>query len=129
MIRAEKRRGTIAGRFFKRNYVRYHFRMSNAARSIFEVLCPCCSAKLQIDPELQIVIHHREPEKKPVIEDLHAAVQGLKGEADRRNEIFEKSFASHLSGEKVREKKFDELLKQAREDPSDRPPKRPFDLD
>jgi len=96
---------------------------------MFEVKCPCCESTLQIDPELQLVIHHREPEKKPAIEDLQAAVQQLKGEADRRNDVFQKSFASHLSGEKVREKRFEELLKQAKEDKSGAPPKRPFDLD
>lgn len=103
--------------------------MANQASGVFEVKCPCCEATLQIDPELQIVLHHREAEKKPVIEDLHAAVQQLKGEADRRNDVFQKSFASHLSGEKVREKKFEELLRQAKEDKSGTPPKRPFDLD
>ncbi len=103
--------------------------MANPAISVFEVKCPCCGSTLQIDPEMQLVLSHREPEKKPVIEDLHAAVQQLKGEADRRNDVFEKSFASHLSGEKVREKKFEELLKQAKEDKSGAPPKRPFDLD
>lgn len=84
---------------------------------------------MQIDPETQVVLHHKEPEKKPLIDDLNAAVQQLKGEADRRSNVFEKSFASHLTGEKVRGKKFDELLKQAKEDSSDTPPKRPFDLD
>jgi hypothetical protein len=84
---------------------------------------------LKIDAELQVIIQHQEPEKKPLIEDLHVAVQQLQGEADRRNDIFEKSFASHLSGEKVRERKFEELLKQAKEDKSGAPPKRPFDLD
>jgi hypothetical protein len=103
--------------------------MANQASAIFEVKCPCCGSALQVDPELQVIINHREPEKKLAIEDLHAAVQQLKGDADRRNDIFEKSFASHLSGEKVREKKFEELLKQAKEDKSGAPPKRPFDLD
>ena len=53
----------------------------------------------------------------------------LKGEAERRNDVFEKSFATHLSGDKVREKRFEELLRQAKEDTSEIPPKRPFDLD
>jgi hypothetical protein len=75
------------------------------------------------------VLHHKAVEKKPAIEDLHTAVQNLKGEAARRNDIFEKSFASHLNSDKVREKKFDELLKQAKEDKTGAPPKRPFDLD
>lgn len=109
--------------------MRYDSVMANSTSSIFEVKCPCCDATLQIDGELQIVVHHHEPEKKPLIEDLSAAVQQLKGEADRRNDVFEKSFASHRSGEKIRERKFDELLKQAKEDKTEAPPKRPFDLD
>jgi len=103
--------------------------MANSASRVFEVKCPCCDSTLQIDPETEVIIQHHEPEKKPAIEDLHEAVQQLKGEADRRNQVFEKSFASHLSGEKVREKKFEELLRQAKEDKSGAPPKRPFDLD
>ncbi len=103
--------------------------MAKPASELFEVKCPCCGSTLQIDPEMQLVLQHREPEKKLAIEDLHTAVQQLKGEADKRNDIFEKSFASHRSGEKVREKKFEELLKQAKEDKSGAPPKRPFDLD
>lgn len=100
-----------------------------STNSLFEVACPCCGSTLQVDPETQTVIHHREPERKPLIEDLQAAVQGLKGEAAKRNELFEKSFASHLSADKVREKKFEELLRQAKEDKSGAPPKRAFDLD
>jgi hypothetical protein len=103
--------------------------MANSTGQIFEVKCPCCDSLLQIDSELQMVINHREPEKKPLIENLTEAVQQLKGEAARRNDVFEKSFASHLSSDKVREKKFDELLKQAKESKDSTPPKRPFDLD
>jgi hypothetical protein len=103
--------------------------MAQSTSPLFEVKCPCCGTALQIDAELQVVIRHQEPEKKPAIEDLHAAVQQLKGDAARRNEMFEKSFASHLSADKVRERKFDELLKQAKEDKTGKPPPRPFDLD
>ena len=103
--------------------------MANEAGRIIEVKCPCCSATLQIDTELELVLNHKEVEKKPLIEDLQAAVQNLKGEAARRNDVFEKSFASHLTGEKARERKFDELLKQAKEDTSGTRPERPFDLD
>lgn len=96
---------------------------------VFEIKCPCCEATLQVDSGSQLVINHRAIEKKPMIEDLQAAVQQLKGEAERRNDVFEKSFASHRVSEQVREKKFEELLKQAKEDPSAPAPKRPFDLD
>jgi hypothetical protein len=103
--------------------------MAERASELIDILCPCCGSTLLVDPEMKLVIQHREPEKKPLIEDLHSAVQQLKGDADRRNEVFEKSFASHRSGEKVREKKFEELLRQAKEDKTGTPPKRPFDLD
>jgi hypothetical protein len=103
--------------------------MAERASELIDVLCPCCGSTLRVDLEMKLVIQHREPEKKPLIEDLHSAVQQLKGDADRRNDVFEKSFASHRSGEKVREKKFEELLKQAKEDKTGTPPKRPFDLD
>jgi hypothetical protein len=103
--------------------------MAEGTSDLIDILCPCCGSTLRVDPETKLVIQHREPERKPLIEDLHSAVQQLKGDADRRNEVFEKSFASHRSGEKVREKKFEELLKQAKEDKTGAPPKRPFDLD
>jgi hypothetical protein len=103
--------------------------MAGTSDQLIEVECPCCGSTLQIDVETRAIIQHREPEKKPLIEDLQTAVQNLRGEADRRNEIFEKSFASHLNADKVREKKFEELLKQAKEDQSGAPPRRPFDLD
>ncbi len=109
--------------------LRYDSGMAGKYDELIEVECPCCGSTLRIDAETRAVIQHREPEKKPLIEDLQVAVKQLKGEADRRNDVFEKSFASHLSADKVREKKFEELLKQAREDKSGAPPKRPFDLD
>lgn len=109
--------------------MRYYPGMAEPVNQLLEVACPCCGAKLHIDPETRTVLRHEEPPKKPMIEDLHAAVQELKGEADRRNDLFEKSFASHRNSDRVREKKFEELLKQAKEDKTGAPPKRPFDLD
>ena len=100
-----------------------------SASDLIEVQCPCCGSTLRIDPETRVVLQHKEPEKKPLIDDLRAAARALKGEAERRNDVFEKSFASHLNADKVREKKFEELLKQAKEDKSGAPPKRLFDLD
>jgi hypothetical protein len=98
-------------------------------RELFEVKCPCCDALLKIDPETRAVIAHKVPEKPPVIEDLAAAVERLKGAPGRRDEAFNKSFAEHKMHGKVLESKFDELLKQAKESPDKGPPRRGFDLD
>jgi hypothetical protein len=96
---------------------------------LFEVTCPCCEAILKIDPETRAVISHKVPEKPPAIEDLAAAVAKLKGESGRREEVFRKSVESEKMHGKVLEKKFDELLKQAKENPDLTPPKRDIDLD
>jgi hypothetical protein len=103
--------------------------MPKGKRELVEVRCPCCEATLQIDPELKAVISYEEHEKPRTIEDLSVAVQKLKGEEARRGEAFDKSFEAHKSHKQVLERKFDELLKQAKDKPDAPPPKRPFDYD
>jgi hypothetical protein len=99
------------------------------AKALIEVTCPCCQAVLKIDAETQAVIAHKVPEKPPAIEDLAAAVAKLKGEPGRREEMFRKSFAAEKSMGKVLDRKFEELLKQAKENPDAPRPLRDFDLD
>jgi hypothetical protein len=98
-------------------------------KGLIEVECPCCQALLKVDPETRAVISHKVPEKPPTVEDLAAAVARLKGEAGRRDEVFRKQVETEKAHGKVLEKKFDELLKQARENPDLTPPTRDIDLD
>jgi hypothetical protein len=97
-------------------------------KGIFEVECPCCKASLGIDPELRTVITSEAPVKPPPIEDFAAAVQRLKGEPARIEEAFQKSFAAEKMQSQVLNKKFDELLKKAKEGPLEPPPQRDIDL-
>ena len=69
-----------------------------------------------------------EGEKQPVIQDLAAEVARIKGEGSRLEQAFQKSFEAHRSQSTVLNKKFDELLKQAKESGDDTPPVRDFDL-
>ena len=103
--------------------------MGKAKSELIEVQCPCCEATLHIDPDLKAVIRHKAMEKPAVIEDLQAAVQKLKGAEARRAELFDKSFDQHKSHQQVLSRKFDELLKQAKDEPGAPAPKRPFDFD
>lgn len=103
--------------------------VAKAKSKLIEVRCPCCEATLQIDAELGAVISYEEHKKPPTIEDIGAAVQKLKGEEARRAEAFQKSFDAHKSHHKVLERKFDELLKQAKDNPDAPKPPRPFDFD
>jgi len=103
--------------------------MAKGKRELIEVRCPCCEATLKIDAELKSVISYQEHVKPRSIEDMETAVQKLKGEEARRGEAFEKSFEAHKSHQKVLERKFDELFKQAKENPDAPAPRKPFDYD
>src|SRR5690242_17434154 len=99
------------------------------ARQLFEVTCPCCQSTLKIDPELRAVISHEEPVKPKPIEDLAAEVAKLKGAAGRREEAFQKSFAAHKDQGELLNRKFDELFKQAKENPDFGKKVRDIDID
>src|SRR5438105_100127 len=99
------------------------------SKGLWDVQCPCCQAMLRVDGETRAVIAHKAPEKPRPIEDLAAEVAKLKGAASRRDEAFQKSFEAEKIHGKVLEKKFDELFKQAKENPDKTPPKRDIDLD
>ncbi len=99
------------------------------ARQLVHVTCPCCQSKLKIDPELRAVISHEEPVKPPPIEDLAAEVAKLKGAAGRREEAFQKSFAAEKDHGQVLNRKFDELFKQAKENPEFGKKPRDIDMD
>ena len=97
--------------------------------AVFQIDCPCCKAILKVDPETQAVLSFKELEKPPVIEDLGAAVQRLKGEEQKRDQVFRKQVEAEKSHGKILEKKFDELLRQAKSEPVGKPRVRDIDLD
>ena len=103
--------------------------MAKPRSDLFTVFCPCCQAELQIDPVTRAIISHKEHEKPRSVADLEAAVNRFKGEADRREDAFQKSVHEHKQHHQVLDRKFDELLKQARENPDQPPPKRDIDWD
>jgi hypothetical protein len=96
---------------------------------LITVNCPCCQAELHIDPATSAVIRHKEHVKPPSIADMEAAVQRFKGEAGRRDDAFQKSVEQRKTHQDVLSKKFDEMLKIAKENPDEPPPKRDIDFD
>ena len=101
--------------------------MNMTLTSEFEVPCPCCSATLVIDANLQRVVRHEEPSRgdKP---ELSHADRILAEEAARREALFAKSFESERTGDDELSKRFEEALKQAGTEPITKPT-RDFDLD
>jgi hypothetical protein len=95
--------------------------------SEFDAKCPCCGATLVIDRNLGRVVSHEEPVRtdRPELGD---AQRILADEAARREAIFNQSVAAERTRGDVLSKRFEEALKQARQEPITRP-ERDFDLD
>jgi hypothetical protein len=96
-------------------------------RTEFEVTCPCCKSTLVIDEGLQRVLRHVEPER-PDRPELDEAERILADEKARREALFEKSVLAERSRGDVLSRRFEDALKQAREEPLTKPT-RDFDLD
>ena len=96
-------------------------------KSELEIQCPCCNALLVIDSNLGRVISHKAPERgdKP---ELTEATRILAEEATRREALFEQSFEAEKTRGDALSRRFEEALKQAKEEPVTRPA-RDFDLD
>jgi hypothetical protein len=96
-------------------------------KSELEVTCPCCRASLVIDTNLGRVISHREPERsdKP---ELDEAARILAAEQAKREALFEQSMEAEKGRGDALARRFEEALRQARQEPITRPD-RDFDLD
>jgi len=92
-------------------------------KSELDVTCPCCGALLVIDKNLGRVISHTEPPKgeRP---DLDRAAQLVDEERARR----EATVQSQKTRGDALSKRFEEALRQARQEPVTKPT-RDFDLD
>ncbi len=96
---------------------------------LLDVVCPCCQATLRVDPQTSSVITFKEKEMPRPVEDLHEAVAKLKGEEARRDEVFRKSLQAQKTHQQVLDRKFEELLKQAKASPDKGPRTKDIDLD
>ncbi len=96
-------------------------------KSEIEVVCPCCQATLVIDTNLGRVVSHKEPESglKP---ELSEAQRILAEAAERREAMFQQSVESEKTRGDALSRRFEEALKQARQEPITKPT-RDFDLD
>lgn len=96
-------------------------------RTEYEVTCPCCNSTLVIDEGLRRVVRHEVPERsdKPQLDDAHRILEEAKA---RRDALFEQSVQSEKTRGDALSKRFEEALKQAKDEPITRP-RRDFELD
>ena len=99
-----------------------------SAAPTVEVTCPCCQAKLTIDPQLAVVLAHEAPPKAAPDVDISDAARILEEQARRREDKFRESWEAEKKKEDVLTRKFEEALKKAKDQPVEKP-LRDFDLE
>jgi len=92
------------------------------------VVCPCCQAKLVIDPIFESVLSHEAPVKPGSDVDLTKAGDILQEQQRQREDKFADSFFQETHKEDILAKKFEEAMKKAKDAPAGKPI-RDFDLD
>jgi hypothetical protein len=92
------------------------------------VTCPCCQAKLVIDPILGAVLSHTAHVKRGPDVDLTKASSILEEQKKQREDKFADSFFQETHKEDILTKKFEEAMKKAKDAPAGKPI-RDFDLD
>ena len=102
--------------------------MRRLRREQFEVVCPCCGARLKVDTGLGQVIGHELGTKHHKAPDLGHTGRILDKEAARRETLFKQSVEEEKKKSQLLERKFEEALKKSQDQPVTRPP-RDIDLD
>src|SRR5260370_34918483 len=91
------------------------------------VTCPCCQAKLTVDPVFGAVLSHEAPVKAGPTVDLSDS-QKIPAEQNRqREDKFADSSFKETNKEEIRAKKFEEAIRKAKAPPTGKPV-RAFDL-
>lgn len=93
----------------------------------FDLLCPCCNARLKIDPELKAVVAHEAPKTPRKYSSVDDAIGALKGQDEEREKKFAASIEAEKSKKDVLNRKFQELFEKTKDDNSR--PVRDIDLD
>jgi hypothetical protein len=92
-----------------------------------EVMCPCCEAKLTVDTDLAVVLAYVAPVKAAPDVDISDAARILADQAQKREDKFRDSWVAESQKEDVLNRKFEEALKKAKDQPVEKP-LRDFDL-
>lgn len=95
--------------------------MANPKSNDIVVTCPCCDARLTIDPKLQKVISHEAPPKTSDAPNLDRAAALLREQAARREALFKQSTENEKIKSQLLERKFEAELQKSKDEPVKKP--------
>lgn len=94
------------------------------------VRCPDCACDLVVDASTGEVLSHRKPrEALAGGKDFDSLLAGLDDQKARAEQLFEREKAAFADRDRLLEEKFRAAMKRAEEEPDEKPPASPFDLD
>lgn len=102
--------------------------MGNRSGENLNVTCPCCQAKLTVDPIFGAVLSHEAHVRPGPNVDLSDAQKILAEQNRQREDKFADSWFQETNKEDILTKKFEEAMKKAKDAPAGKPI-RDFDLD
>ena len=103
--------------------------MAAKREDVFEVTCPDCGAMLKIDAGAHAIISHTPAPRKRTFEDFETAARAMREQDERKESIFRQSLEAEKNKQQLFDKKFEEALRKAKENPDQGKPLRDFDLD
>ncbi len=101
--------------------------MAKKPNASIEVNCPCCDARLTVDTELAVVLSHVAAARPAPEVDISDAARILAEQARTREDKFRDSWLAESKKEDALNRKFEEALKKAKDQPAEKP-LRDFDL-
>ena len=103
-------------------------KMKKSRPKTLEVVCPCCGARLEVDPELGKVLFHEPPPKTGKAPDLDQATLLLKKQAERRESLFKQSAEEQKMKSELLDRRFKQAFEKSKDVPTG-PPIKEIDLD
>jgi hypothetical protein len=95
--------------------------MAKGKTQDLQVVCPCCNARLTIDPQLGKVIGHEAPPKTSNAPDLDRAAALLKEQAARREALFQQSTENEKIKSQLLDRMFETALEKSKDEPVEKP--------
>ena len=95
----------------------------------FDVQCPCCGTRLEIDAEMQAIVHHQTPKKSSTPENLTEGIRRVKAVESDCEERFLKQLSTQKKHGENLENRFQGLLRKAKKTDSSTRFIRDIDLD
>ena len=91
-----------------------------------DITCPCCQTRLLVDAATGVVL--REDRKKRPKKSFDEALAAEKARRLQRDDAFGKALTSQKNQQALLDRKFEEAIKKAGDEPDEKPP-HPFDWD